>query len=258
MVAQPHFPWRPLGRLLVEQGLLDEAQLEAALAEQRQSGRRLGEILLARQLLSGAELLQALAAQHGLELEFDPADEQQLRPAPAADTPWRPLGRLLVESGRVSQVELDEAVAEQRRNGRRLGEILVAQGRITPSDLTAALAEQHGVDLASAAEAFDVRVAVADLSQEAYEVRESRSGAPLFASPSFLDAADFAFEYLEDGAPQELEILRVRGNERETVWSYSEQRAAEAADTKKDSVERYGFQASSWQGPPTYSPGDRS
>jgi hypothetical protein len=258
MAAQPHFPWRPLGQLLVEQGLLEESQLEAALGEQGRSGRRLGEILLGQGLLSGAELLQALAAQHGLEVEFDPDEELQLRPAPAADKPWRPLGRLLVESGRVSQADLDEAVTEQRRNGRRLGEILVERGRITPSDLTAALAEQHGVDLASAPEAFDARVAVGHLSQEAYEVRKSRSGAPLFASPSFLDAADFAFEYLEDGAPEELEIVRVRGHEQETVWSYSEQRAAEAEETKQDTVQRYGFDASAWQGPPAYSPTDRS
>jgi hypothetical protein len=255
VVAQPHFPWRPLGRLLVEQGLLDEAQLEAALSEQRRSGRRLGEILIARRHLSGAELMQALAAQHGLEVEFAAEEEPQLGAAPAEETPWRPLGRLLVESGRITQADLDEAVDEQRRNGRRLGEILVEHGRITPSDLTAALAEQHGVDLASAP---DARVAVADLSQEVYEVRKSRSGAALFTSPSFLDAADFAFECLEDGKPDELEIVKVRGHEQETVWSYSEQRAAETESSRTDSVERYGFNASAWQGPPAYSPTDRS
>src|SRR5205814_6964718 len=34
-VFQPDYPWRPLGRLLVEEGLVAEADLDAALAEQQ-------------------------------------------------------------------------------------------------------------------------------------------------------------------------------------------------------------------------------
>ena len=39
-------PWRPLGRVLVEQGLLSEDELERALEEQALTGRRLGETLV--------------------------------------------------------------------------------------------------------------------------------------------------------------------------------------------------------------------
>jgi len=59
--------WRPLGRLLVEQGLLSEAQLEHALDEQESTGRRLGETLVELGFVSHAALSHALAEQYGLE-----------------------------------------------------------------------------------------------------------------------------------------------------------------------------------------------
>jgi hypothetical protein len=62
--------WRPLGALLVENGLLSDADLQQALAEKRaHPNRRLGEILVERGHLSGGMLASALAEQHGLALE---------------------------------------------------------------------------------------------------------------------------------------------------------------------------------------------
>jgi hypothetical protein len=62
--------WRPLGALLVENGLLSDAALKEALAERRaHPNRRLGEILVERGHLSGEMLASALAEQHGLALE---------------------------------------------------------------------------------------------------------------------------------------------------------------------------------------------
>ncbi len=63
-----HITWRPLGRLLVEQGLLDADELELALAKQQLTGRRLGETLVDCGFVSGPQLASALAAQYGLEL----------------------------------------------------------------------------------------------------------------------------------------------------------------------------------------------
>jgi type IV pilus assembly protein PilB len=69
----------PLGRLLVERGVLTLAQLEEALLEKETSGARLGEIVVARGWLSEVDLAEALAVQHDLEylelgkLEVDPA-----------------------------------------------------------------------------------------------------------------------------------------------------------------------------------------
>lgn len=63
-----HITWRPLGRLLVEQGLLTGDELELALAKQQQTGLRLGETLVQCGFVSGPQLASALAAQYGIEL----------------------------------------------------------------------------------------------------------------------------------------------------------------------------------------------
>ena len=64
-------PWRPLGRLLVEKGLLSGEQLERALDEQAVTGRRLGEILVELGFVTRAHLSLALAEQYGFELTAD-------------------------------------------------------------------------------------------------------------------------------------------------------------------------------------------
>ena len=61
-------PWRPLGELFVTRGLISEAELETALAEQAATGKRLGEILVDRGLVSGPDLTSALMDQLGVEI----------------------------------------------------------------------------------------------------------------------------------------------------------------------------------------------
>lgn len=63
-----HIPWRPLGELLVEHGVLTHAELETALAEQQRTGKKLGEIILEQGFASGPAVTRALAEQWGLEL----------------------------------------------------------------------------------------------------------------------------------------------------------------------------------------------
>jgi hypothetical protein len=67
-VEAAHITWRPLGRLLVEQGLLGGDDLERALAEQQTTGQRLGETIVKLGFVSGPDLANALAAQYGIEL----------------------------------------------------------------------------------------------------------------------------------------------------------------------------------------------
>jgi hypothetical protein len=77
--------WRPIGTVLVEAGAIDESQLEAALAEQKQSGRRLGEILID----SGAITWNALA--HAIAVQVQAIDETHVpEPQPAAPVPAPP------------------------------------------------------------------------------------------------------------------------------------------------------------------------
>ena len=60
--------------------------------------------------------------------------------------PWRPLGRLLVSKGLVSDEQLEAALRDQALSGRRLGEVLVELGFLSQRALSLALAEQYGID----------------------------------------------------------------------------------------------------------------
>ena len=54
----------------------------------------------------------------------------------------RPIGQILVEAREISEVDLEAALGEQERSGRRLGEILIEQGRTSWLALARAIAEQ--------------------------------------------------------------------------------------------------------------------
>ena len=46
-----------------------------------------------------------------------------------------PLGRLLIDTGVLTQAEIDEAIAVQRTDKRRLGEILIERALVHPQEL---------------------------------------------------------------------------------------------------------------------------
>lgn len=58
---------KPIGKILVELGVLGQGQLQAVLAEQRRQGGRLGELLLAREVITEEDLSRAMALQQGLD-----------------------------------------------------------------------------------------------------------------------------------------------------------------------------------------------
>jgi hypothetical protein len=255
MAAIAPYPWRPLGELLVERLLLTADELDAALAEQRRSGRLLGQVLVEWNFISPEQLTCVLAEQYGIDLEVHPA-VGPAQPVPAAapgtSTP-RPLGRLLLEKGVVTQTELDSALEVQRKSGRRLGEILVEAGSLSWTTVAATLAEQHGVQNVDVGALREVTAPASASSPPAppspvYEVRERH--APLYRSDSFLEATDFAFEHLE-GDPPELTIVRLSALGEHEVWSYS----ASLADARADSpglVREFGFDVTRWTGPPRH------
>lgn len=241
------FPWRQLGALLVDEELLTETELELALDEQRRTGRLLGQIIVDQGYLSAFSLARVLSAQHGVDLRTseEPEPEPQLAEVP---TTWRPLGRLLVEKGLISQTELAEALLAQQDN-RRLGELLVERGVISGADLARALSEQHGLELTGELETTLRPTPVEEPVYRVYCVTfrhgfQERAG--LCESPNFLDAADFAMEYVQEHKPEALEIERIDGDQQETVWAYSESRAAAAELARKDLVETFGFDPTRW------------
>jgi hypothetical protein len=253
------FPWRPLGTLLVEEGLLTDQELETALAEQKRTGRLLGQIVVDHGYLSAFSLARMLAEQHGVELRPARVEADRRQPPPGPPEPkapptWRPLGTVLIEKDFLTQAELDEALATQRAEGGRLGEILVAQGALTGTQLGRALAEQHGVEIDENAldEELETLLKPHVEGEPVYQVCEVifapiyQTRTVLFENANFLEAADFAFEFVETREPAALEIQRAEGETRETVWTYSASRAAAAAASRKDLVDTFGFDPTKW------------
>ena len=77
----------PLGAHLVAAGLVTAAEVDAALEEQRRTGKRLGEILIAQGVLYEADLAGALAAMFELpyrDLSQDPPDRAAIDEIPEA------------------------------------------------------------------------------------------------------------------------------------------------------------------------------
>jgi hypothetical protein len=197
--------WRPLGEILVERGLLDRYELAHWLTQQKLSGMLLGELLVLHRVISPVDVAAALAIQRGAS---DVASGIHDGPR------HQNLGRLLVEKELLTDSGLQRALLTQRRTGKPLGEVLVERGWLTQEQIDAAVAGGDETDAAAAREPEE-RVA------ESYEVLEPFVEKAVHVSDSFLDATDYAFDLIERDDPHALEIVRVKGTEREQVWSYS-------------------------------------
>lgn len=213
--------WRKLGELLVEDGLVQPAELEFALAVQREKGGLLGEILVSLGFVSTTEIASALGGQHGVLVELAiKRREDRFRvpppPTPTGDEPeWRPLGRLLVEKGLLTESGLQRALVDQRATGRLLGEIVVSRGWVSAADLARTIAEQHGVEVGE----IEAQPAEQTTKAEAFEIHSAGEGL-VHTTSTFLDATDLAFELIERDDPEAMAIVRVTGDRREQVWSY--------------------------------------
>jgi len=262
---QADFPWQPLGAVLVEEHLVAQAALERALEEQRRTGRLLGQILVRNGAVTGAALARALAKQHGVELrDADDAEVERVvdlgEPPDSTlrggwQRPWKPLGKLLVEKGLVSERALGEALIEKSDHpDRRLGEILVERGHITGAALASALAEQHGLHVETGELGADVETVAVPVApgQPSYKVfaisfefgQQKRT--VVYEGPNLLDAADFACEYIDRTEPDAVEIDQHAADGHETVWTYSRERAAAESSASKPLVETFGFDPARW------------
>jgi hypothetical protein len=237
-----------LGRLLVQRGVISDEQLEAALRVQRDEGGMLGEILTARGWVTPLSIAAAVAKQRAAE---QPAGDGEQSPTPSRRTNWQPLGSLLVEKGFITDVQLREALALQREEGGFLGEVLVDRGWLTASDLVVALAAQLGLD-------FDVEqedercepgmILPADRPAAHFDVLEHVDGEPqlLRSTETFMEATDFVFDdVLWQREPGDLEIIRVDGGRRETVWSFKPGDAAN--HQREDLFGVFGYAVGQWE-----------
>jgi Type II secretion system (T2SS), protein E, N-terminal domain len=76
----------PLGELLAEAGLLDEAEIDFALTTARLAGKRLGEVLIEHRLVTPVDIVRLVAQQRGLpflDVASVPVDPAAARLLPA-------------------------------------------------------------------------------------------------------------------------------------------------------------------------------
>jgi len=112
----------PIGDILAEQGKVSEEEIREALERQKRQQVRLGDLLIEQNLVSADEVQEALEMQ--------------------TQTVGTPLGHILVEQGKLTNMDLDAALIIQRRPRMKLGELLLEAGLITEKDLQHALQEQ--------------------------------------------------------------------------------------------------------------------
>lgn len=120
---------RRFGDFLISLGLVTEGQVQQALALQPLTGSRVGESLLSLGYLTRAQLQRALslAVQKGDAVVLD-------RP---------PLGEILLGLRTVTAEQVNAALTEQQKSGRRIGELLVEAGAIDHRQLYEALGLQQ-------------------------------------------------------------------------------------------------------------------
>ena len=164
----------PLGRLLIEQGLLTEEQLIEGLLEQGRTGDKLGKVLIRLGFVDAPSVAMALASQHGGPLKTEYGCATGFGPAAAADLatdqPEPPSPEPAPADPPVSAVadEPASAVADETASA-AADETAPAESQRAPSRLAAMIAEAE----AAQAELDAALTRIADLERELVTVREA-------------------------------------------------------------------------------------
>ena len=129
---------RNIGKILLDGGFLLHHDLDCALEDQKHSKELLGQVLIRKGVIKEEDfrvplLIQERLGSIGSAVKLA-AGERQL------------LGALLVNSGRITNEQLDYVVAEQKRSGEKLGETLKRLGMLTGQQLSALLEFQGHQD----------------------------------------------------------------------------------------------------------------
>jgi type II secretory ATPase GspE/PulE/Tfp pilus assembly ATPase PilB-like protein len=121
---------KPLGEVLSQQGLVNEAALDEALLDQKElRNRRVGEIIAEK-----AEVPQVIVEQ-AIDNAFKNGKKPKAR-----------VGDILVEAGLGRNQQVEEALQDQSSGKRkRIGLILIEKGLITEDQLLEALAHKFGL-----------------------------------------------------------------------------------------------------------------
>ena len=126
---------RPIGQILLDGGFLSTKDLDRAFEEQKYTKELLGQVLVKMGVLKSRDIGVPLLVQEHLSTIDDAvkiaAGERQL------------LGALLVQSGRITSAQLDQAIIEQKWSGEKLGDVFVRLGMLTERQLAALLEFQQ-------------------------------------------------------------------------------------------------------------------
>jgi type IV pilus assembly protein PilB len=122
------------GEELVKQDLITREDLDRAQAYEQETGIPWYKQLLQKRMVSFETIEDVL------RYEFHPK---------ARRSENQQLGQNLLELGEVTQVQLEVALAEQKRTGRLLGTILLEQGFVTREAIGRALSRQYGMEYAN-------------------------------------------------------------------------------------------------------------
>lgn len=129
---------RSLGELLLQANRVTPTELESALRVQKQTQAYLGDILVQQGILNEEELEDLLASQLILSCQHADSNKEDIQPI------YRRLGEILVETHQITPAQLESAVAEQQKSlGRKLGDILVEKGLVPLKELLRALRLQE-------------------------------------------------------------------------------------------------------------------
>ena len=267
-MIETSYTWRPLGDLLVETGWLTPTELEGGARRatpdrppRRRDPCRVRLHLGVHPWTSPGESARRRLATRRLRRARRSDETRSLLPN-TGPTPWRPLGKLLIEKEFLTRAQLEHALDEQRASGglRLLGEILVGSGVLSGVSLARALAEQQGLELESGEIDVTTVLNTSAPGQDLYQVREVvyepryQAQQVIYKSVSFLEAADFAAEFVEDLEPEGVEIERTDGTASETVWTYSKERAVATANARTPLAETFGFDPTLWDGANPHGP----
>ncbi len=126
---------RMLGKILIDGEFIPASDLEAAVAQQKNTNDQLGDILVRMGVLDPVDLKAVLSIQKDLA-----CFEDAVRAAAGVRLL---LGELLIKAKRITQEQLDDALREQQTTGEKLGGVLLRLGLLRENELDAVLAFQR-------------------------------------------------------------------------------------------------------------------
>jgi type II secretory ATPase GspE/PulE/Tfp pilus assembly ATPase PilB-like protein len=191
---------KPLGALLVQQGLVEQKELDRGLEVHRSMKPPLGQILVEQQVVPKEAVEAAATANRG--------------------KPMR-IGEILVEAGLASKEDIELALAEQKkRSGKRLGEVLVELGIVKEIDIARTLSQKFHLPFV---DLDQISVDPAAVKVASTELLEKQGVLPIQADGSSITVA-----MADPLAMQAVDLLRFQSKKRvkEVVVTPSQLRRA--------------------------------